>query len=85
MAKEKLQKLVDQLQQEINLDDSLSTDKKEKLEGLISNIEDGLEDDSITDEIHESLSETVAEFEASYPRLTAVINDIMVTLSNLGI
>ncbi len=85
MPKTKVKQLVDELQHEMDQVDSLPSDKKEKLEGLIDSIEAGLEDESLTADLNESLSETVTEFEASHPRLTAIINDIMVTLSNLGI
>ena len=85
MPKVKVRQLVNELQKEIDQVDSLAIDKKEKLEGLINNIEQSLENNSLPDELNESLKETVAEFEASYPRLTGIINDIMVTLSNLGI
>jgi hypothetical protein len=85
MPKAQIQNLVDQLESEINQLDSLETDKKQKLENLIQDIEKGLESDSLPDELRESLSESVAEFEVSHPRMTGIINDIMVTLSNLGI
>ncbi len=85
MPKTKVKQLVDELQNEMDQVNSLPVDKKEKLEGLIDSIEAGLEDESLTDDLNESLNETVAEFEVSHPRLTAIINDIMVTLSNLGI
>jgi chaperonin cofactor prefoldin len=85
MSKAKIQNLVEQLQQEIDQVDNLAENKKQKLENLIKDIESGLEEENVSDELNASLTETVADFEASYPRLTAIINDIMVTLSNLGI
>lgn len=85
MTKTKINNLVTQLQQEIDQVDGITENKKQELENLIRNIESGLEEEKVSDELNESLAETVADFEASHPRLTAIINDIMVTLSNLGI
>jgi len=62
-------------------------DARERLERLIDEIETRLEDS--TADRHEGLldriSETVEEFETSHPRATAILNEIMMTLSNLGI
>lgn len=85
MSKARIHNLIEQLQQEIEQTDSLESAKKQKLETLVSDIESGLNDEKLPDQLNDNLSETVTEFEASYPRLTAIVNDIMVTLSNLGI
>ncbi|MBN1379216.1 MAG: DUF4404 family protein [Gammaproteobacteria bacterium] len=85
MPKDQVLNLVEQLQQEIDQVENLAADKKQKLETLIKNIENGLDEENVSEELNDSLSETITDFEASYPRLTSIINDIMVTLSNLGI
>ena len=85
MPKEKVTSLLQQLHNEIEQQDSLTKDNKERFTGLIQNIEQDLGNQSISEELSDSLNETVTEFEAKYPRLTAIINDIMVTLSNIGI
>ena len=85
MPKNQVLNLVEQLQQEIDQDENLTADKKEKLETLIKDIECGLDEEKVSEELSDSLSETITDFETSYPRLTSIINDIMVTLSNLGI
>jgi hypothetical protein len=84
MPKPKISELLQQLQNEIE-QHSLSGDDKEKVEQLVQDIQRDLDEDTFSNELNDSLADTVTEFEASYPRLTAIINDIMVTLSNMGI
>lgn len=86
MAKDKVRKLLDNLDAEIDQLEQLPEDKRRQLDNLVEKIKTGVSDEEETaDDLHDSLAETVAEFEASHPRLTAVVNDIMVTLSNMGI
>jgi len=65
---------------------------KEKLEMLLQDIESGLESEEknknqseLLAELLAGLKESVNHFETEHPRATAIINDIMVTLSNMGI
>jgi len=61
---------------------------KEKLESLLQDIESGLETEEKNkdqSDLLAGLKESVNHFEAEHPRATAIINDIMVTLSNMGI
>jgi len=61
---------------------------KEKLEGLLQDIESSLESEEQNknqSELLTGLKESVNHFETEHPRATAIINDIMVTLSNMGI
>ncbi len=70
---------------------SLSPDEdasKEKLESLLQDIESSLdaeEQNENQSELLAGLKESVNHFETEHPRATAIINDIMVTLSNMGI
>jgi len=70
---------------------NLSADEdasKEKLESLLQDIESGLETEQQNknqSELLAGLKESVNHFETEHPRATAIINDIMVTLSNMGI
>jgi len=79
---------IEKLRKEI---ESLSADEdasKEKLEQLLQDIESGLESeeqDKNQSELLAGLKESVNHFETEHPRATAIINDIMVTLSNMGI
>ncbi len=88
MSENKLRDDIEKLRIEINKLQSDEADSKEKLEVLLQEIESGLEDDSqdgIQSELLAGLKESVEQFEAEHPRATAIINDIMVTLSNMGI
>jgi len=61
---------------------------KEKLESLLQDIESALETEEQNknqSELLAGLKESVNHFETEHPRATAIINDIMVTLSNMGI
>jgi hypothetical protein len=61
---------------------------REKLEGLIRDIEDNihlLESGEHHVHLIGDLREAISEFEVEHPRLTGILNDIMVALGNLGI
>lgn len=86
MGKDKLHELLDNLDAEIDNLEQLPDAKKQQLDRLVEKIKSGVSDEEETaDDLHESLSETIADFEASHPRITGIVNDIMVTLSNMGI
>ena len=60
----------------------------EKLEALISDLEKKLEQPADRDHdatLVENLKESISQFETEHPRATAILNEIMVTLSNMGI
>ncbi len=61
---------------------------KEKLNALILNLEKKLASPDNA-ENHQTLTEGLADslthFEVSHPRITGILNDIMMTLSNMGI
>ncbi len=58
-----------------------------KLEALLNELEDRLEATDDENYLHlvENMKETVAQFEVEHPRMTGILNDLMVMLSNLGI
>jgi len=88
MPKNNLRDDIEKLRNEI---ESLSAEEgtpKEKLEMLLQDIESGLETEEQNknqSELLAGLKESVNHFETEHPRATAIINDIMVTLSNMGI
>ena len=85
---EKLQETLKALREEIN---NLSIEEKEskaRLEELIEKLELKLErpEDTIHHEsLTDGISESLTYFEVSHPRITGVLNEIMMTLSNMGI
>jgi F0F1-type ATP synthase membrane subunit b/b' len=86
MDRRELPELLEQLRRELAASRG-DRATREHLEKLIDEIEARLEDS--TTERHESLLERIAEaveeFETTHPRATAILNEIMMTLSNLGI
>ncbi len=81
-----LNKKISALRDELAETDFNSESDKQHLQGLLSEIEqlqDAEHDDhqSVTD----SIKDSVTRFETEHPRATAILNDIMVTLSNMGI
>ena len=84
MSREHLQDLLTRLRGELaQLEDR---DSRPRLETLVADLESELaaeqaEGTGLTQE----LKRRVESFEVEHPRVTAILNDVMVTLSNLGI
>ena len=84
-------KLKDELEKLRTEVKELATDNieaTEKLEALIGEIEKKLQEPSNPDQntsLVEDLKDAISQFETEHPRATAILNDIMVTLSNMGI
>lgn len=88
MTQQKLQKELEQLRAEIEKVDTTDAQTKAKLEQLVRDIENELEkpeEDKFQHGLMDDLRESINRFEAEHPRTTAILNDIMVTLSNMGI
>ena len=88
MSENKLRDDIEKLRNEIQTLDTNEDDSKNKLENILQEIESNLETEAQNNEPSEllvGLKESVGHFEAEHPRATAIINDIMVTLSNMGI
>lgn len=87
MSQEKLEKELEKLRSEVDNLASDDTTSRDKLNRLITELETVLQ--SSKEEEHHGLVDNVREainhFEAEHPRATAILNDIMVTLSNMGI
>ena len=87
MAEIEVSEALFKLRNEIEgLDDS-NPDLKARLEGLLDELEDRLE--GAEDEEHldlvEDMKDAISQFEVEHPRITGVVNDLMVALSNMGI
>lgn len=88
MSQEKLEKELEKLRAEIENLSSDDTTSREKLNQLISDLEKVLQSSKEEEEDHgivDNVREAINHFEAEHPRATAILNDIMVTLSNMGI
>jgi len=79
---DKLKKELQELKNE--LEDLKSADPKlQKLAGDVDEVLAQTED--VSRELYNSLQQTAEEFEVQHPQLTAIINNIMTSLSSLGI
>lgn len=88
MSREQLEHALDRLRAELDvLERSPGADKDrlraliDEVEGQLDAIESGDDDASLVD----SIKAQVEQFEVEHPRVTNILNDIMVTLSNMGI
>jgi predicted transcriptional regulator len=83
-----LSRALEKLRLEIEALDTADEESRRKLEQLVADLESKLENPEDT-ELHEDLAEqlrdSMLEFEVSHPRLTSIMNDIMMKLSNMGI
>lgn len=65
---------------------SLGDETREKMLGLIDRIEEQMHTPAGDSEgISEQFEILVTEFELSHPKLTGVVNNLLVTLGNMGI
>jgi len=88
MNEKKLQTELEKLRREVNMFATPDETTREKLNLLINDIEKKL--DKPADAEHHrhlmvGIKDAISLFEADHPRATAILNDIMVTLSNMGI
>ena len=87
MSKENLRDDLERLREEVNQLTDSSIDTRDKLNVLISDLEQRLENENDEDDsgLIENIRDYISSFETQHPRATAILNDIMVTLSNMGI
>ena len=87
MSKENLKLDLERLRSEVNQIADSKPDSREKLNSLITDLEKRIESETNEDDIGlmENVREHISNFKAEHPRATAILNDIMVTLSNMGI
>ncbi len=87
MSEEELRAALSRLKEEIE-GQPLEAERKQRLQTLAQSVEQAVNDESAETDTHgliESVREVIGEFEVEHPRATAILNDIMVTLSNMGI
>ncbi len=84
---QELQKILEQLKQELATSEFVKSSSKSDLQQLIDQIEGVIsEDEKMTaDLLNEPLNDAVTRFEGSHPQLTAILNNIISALSNMGI
>ena len=85
MTKKKLKNQIEDLRAELNKVADSDPESRDRLNQLINELEDKLENPEDHPSLIDSIKESINHFEAEHPRATAIMNDIMVTLSNMGI
>ena len=88
MKDESLREALEGLRQEINSANLSSGPARERLNGLIGDIERKLEqseDEEQDASLIDSLKEGISQLETEYPRATALLNRIMASLGGAGI
>lgn len=87
MAEKEINEALFTLRQEVEQLEGTQPELKEKLETLLSELEDRLEASEDVNHLHlvEDFKTALSQFEVEHPTATGVLNELMVTLSNLGI
>ena len=87
MKKLELEKILQQLKDELAASQFEKASSEKDLNDLIVQIEQALQDDeaAVKQALNEPLNDAVLRFEGSHPQLTSLLNSISSLLSNLGI
>jgi len=88
MEREELQQSLEGLRSEIRKLGEDDEAIKDRMRNLMADLERQLDDDEDYDEpeqLIESMRDHIERFEVEHPRLTGMLNRVMVALSNLGI
>jgi len=88
MTDKDLQSKLEQLRAEIEKVAPEDAEARERLDALLGEVEKAIDaesDEEVDDNLVENIRDAVSQFETAHPRATAILNDIMVTLSNMGI
>jgi len=84
----KLDESLEQLRAEIEALKPGDESSKQRLDQLVRELEQKLtnpDDSEVHEDVTEQLENSILQFEVSHPRLTGILNDIMVKLGNMGI
>ena len=88
MSDEKLRQSLEELRSELERLEAEEAQVRERLDALIAGVETRLEkpgDTSHHQSLVQEVRQSISQFEVSHPRATAILNEIMVTLGNMGI
>jgi hypothetical protein len=88
MSNSDLRAAVERLRQEIDAMDDLDPASRQRLQAVLDAMgagDEGSAEAAAPDRHVDTVREAIEEFEVSHPRTTAILNDILVTLSNMGI
>jgi len=88
MNPDKLNEALEHLRHEIEQLDVSDTAAKQRLGALITDIERKLgepDDDELHETIVGNVRDAIGQFETEHPRATSILNQIMMTLGDVGI
>jgi len=87
MDKEELEKILSHLKDELAASEFAAPSSRQEIQSLIDKIENFIVQEQLATEhaLNEPISDAVTRFEVSHPKLTALLNNISATLSNMGI
>lgn len=87
MSKAKIAASIESLRAEIDKLEVEDLAAKTRLDALVVELERQLDkpQDAIAVGLEDSVKELVDQFEVAHPRITGILNDLMVTLSGMGI
>ncbi len=87
MSHERIHAAIEALRAEINKLDAEDTVSRARLDQLVRELQEQLDaGDAASPAVLEgSVTELIEQFEVEHPRITGVLNDLMVTLSGMGI
>jgi len=87
MAEKEIGEALFSLRNEVERMEDSHPELKDKLDNLLSQLEENLEAGEDTHQIHliEDFKTALSQFELEHPTATGVLNELMVTLGNLGI
>lgn len=88
MPDERLRQSLNELRSELERLEAEEAQVRERLDALISGVEMRLEkpdDNAQHQSLVEDVRQSISQLEVSHPRATAILNEIMVALGNMGI
>jgi len=88
MSNEKLRKSIKDLRAEIDRIDARNAATKDKMEQLLGELEDHLDHPTDSENFRKLIDKVeslIAEYEVKHPRISAALEEILVTLSTMGI
>lgn len=87
MDKQELETILIELKSELEHSQFAKPSSRQEIQQLIDKIEAFLVEDELatTHALNEPINDAVTRFEVSHPKLTAILNSISTTLSNMGI
>lgn len=88
MSTSELRAAVERLRQEVDAMPNLDPASRKRLQAVLDAMradEEGEPTSATPERRIDTVREAIEEFEVTHPRATAILNDILVTLSNMGI